>query len=101
MIGEWTASSQQGLGTYLLSANSSLNVQLVFGVTLLLTAIGVLSFLLVLAVESVATPWRSRSTAPRMPRWRGARRLGGQASGSAAGPGAQDARRLASTGHEQ
>lgn len=101
VIGEWTASSQEGLGTYLLSANASLNVQLVFGVTLLLTAIGVLSFLLVMAVESVATPWRGRSTAPRMPRWRGARRLGGQASGSAAGPGAPDARRLASTGHEQ
>lgn len=65
VIGEWTASSQQGLGTYLLSANASLDVQSVFGVTLLLTVIGVLSFLLVLAVESTATPWRHRSTARR------------------------------------
>lgn len=62
VIGEWTASSQQGLGTYLLTANSSLDVTSVFGVTLLLTLIGVLSFLFVLAVESFATPWRSRST---------------------------------------
>jgi ABC-type nitrate/sulfonate/bicarbonate transport system permease component len=66
VIGEWTASSQQGLGTYLLSANSSFNIQLVFGVTILLTAIGIISFLLVMAVESVATPWRNHSTAPRL-----------------------------------
>ncbi|MGH3471063.1 MAG: ABC transporter permease [Nocardioidaceae bacterium] len=65
VIGEWTASSQQGLGTYLLSANSSLDVTAVFGVTLLLTVIGVVSFLLVMWVESVATPWRTRSTARR------------------------------------
>lgn len=65
VIGEWTASSQQGLGTYLLSANASLDVRGVFGVTLLLTVIGVLSFLLVLTIESTATPWRHRSTARR------------------------------------
>ena len=65
VIGEWTASAQQGLGTYLLTANSSLNAPAVFGVTLLLTVIGVVSFLLVMAVESVATPWRTRSTARR------------------------------------
>lgn len=65
VIGEWTASSQQGLGTYILSANASLNAAAVFGVTLLLTAIGVISFLLVVAVESAATPWRTRSTARR------------------------------------
>ncbi len=65
VIGEWTASSQQGLGTYLLTANSSLDVQAVFGVTLLLTAIGVLSFLFVMGVEAFATPWRTRSTSRR------------------------------------
>jgi ABC-type nitrate/sulfonate/bicarbonate transport system permease component len=101
VIGEWTASSQQGLGTYLLSANSSLNAALVFGVTLLLTAIGVLSFLLVMAVESVATPWRNRSTAPRTLRRPGARRLRGKSPGTTAAPGTPDPRRLASTGHEQ
>ena len=65
VIGEWTASAQQGLGTYLLTANSSLNAPAVFGVTLLLTVIGVVSFLLVMAVENVATPWRTRPTARR------------------------------------
>ncbi|MGH3412047.1 MAG: ABC transporter permease [Marmoricola sp.] len=67
VIGEWTASSHQGLGTYLLSANSSLDVSAVFGVTLLLTAIGVASFLVVMGIESLATPWLTRSTARR---WR-------------------------------
>jgi ABC-type nitrate/sulfonate/bicarbonate transport system permease component len=65
VIGEWTASANQGLGTYLLSANSSLNVPAVFGATMLLTVIGVASFVLVGVVEGVVTPWRKRSTARR------------------------------------
>lgn len=63
VIGEWVASAQQGLGTYLQTANASLDTQGVMGATILLTAIGVASFLLVMAVEVVATPWRTRSTA--------------------------------------
>lgn len=63
VIGEWVASAQQGLGTYLLTANASLDTEGVFGAVILLTAIGVASFLLVVAVEAVATPWRTRSTA--------------------------------------
>jgi ABC-type nitrate/sulfonate/bicarbonate transport system permease component len=63
VIGEWVASAQQGLGTYLLTANASLDTQGVMGATILLTAIGVASFLLVMAVEVLATPWRTRSTA--------------------------------------
>jgi len=67
VIGEWMASAQQGLGTYLQTANASLDTRGVFGATILLTLIGVVSFLLVVAVEAVATPWRSRSTArPRL-----------------------------------
>lgn len=65
VIGEWTASSTQGLGTYLLSANSSLNAPAVFGVVMLLTVIGVASFVLVGVVEGLVTPWRKRSTARR------------------------------------
>lgn len=65
VIGEWTASSNQGLGTFILSANSSLNAPAVFGATMLLTVIGVCSFLLVRLAEGLATPWRSRSTARR------------------------------------
>jgi ABC-type nitrate/sulfonate/bicarbonate transport system permease component len=65
VIGEWVASAQQGLGTYLLTANASLDTQGVMGATILLTAIGVASFLLVMAVEVLATPWRTRSTARR------------------------------------
>jgi ABC-type nitrate/sulfonate/bicarbonate transport system permease component len=65
VIGEWTASSNQGLGTFILSANSSFNASAVFGATILLTAIGVISFLLVRAAEGFSTPWRARSTARR------------------------------------
>ncbi len=65
VIGEWTASAQQGLGTYLQTANASLDTQGVFGATILLTAIGVASFLAMVAAESLATPWRTRTTARR------------------------------------
>jgi ABC-type nitrate/sulfonate/bicarbonate transport system permease component len=70
VIGEWVASAQQGLGTYLLTANASLDTTGVMGATIMLTAIGVASFLLVMAVEVVATPWRTRSTARRKTRLR-------------------------------
>jgi ABC-type nitrate/sulfonate/bicarbonate transport system permease component len=65
VIGEWTASAQQGLGTYLQTANASLDTKGVFGATILLTAIGVASFLFVAVFEGVATPWRTRATARR------------------------------------
>jgi ABC-type nitrate/sulfonate/bicarbonate transport system permease component len=64
VIGEWTASSRIGLGTFLLSANAQMNTAGVYGAMLLLTAIGIGSFLLVLIAEHFATPWRSRMTAP-------------------------------------
>lgn len=70
VIGEWTASAKQGLGTYLLSANAQMNTAGVYAAMLLLTAIGVGSFLIVLWLELIATPWRTRSTAPRLLQWR-------------------------------
>ena len=78
VIGEWTASASQGLGTYLLSANSSLNAPAVFGATMLLTVIGVASFVLVGVVEGVVTPWRKRSTARRRIRFSGDLTSGGE-----------------------
>lgn len=71
VIGEWVASAQQGLGTYLLTANASLDTAGVMGATIMLTAIGVASFLLVMAVEVLSTPWRTRSTARRKTRLQG------------------------------
>ncbi|MBS0857064.1 MULTISPECIES: ABC transporter permease [unclassified Tatumella] len=65
VIGEWTASAQQGLGTYLLSANARMDTAGVYAAMILLTAIGVGSFLLVLGLEKIATPWRSSNKAPR------------------------------------
>jgi ABC-type nitrate/sulfonate/bicarbonate transport system permease component len=64
VIGEWTASSRIGLGTYLLSANAQMNTAGVYGAMLLLTAIGIGSFLLVVITEHFATPWRTKMTAP-------------------------------------
>lgn len=65
VIGEWTASANQGLGTFLVTANAQMNTAGVYAAMLLLTAIGVGSFLIVLGLEIIATPWRTRSTAPR------------------------------------
>ena len=65
VVGEWTASSGVGLGTYLLSANAQLNTAGVYGAMLLLTAIGIGSFLTVQTAEYFLTPWRHRSVAPR------------------------------------
>jgi ABC-type nitrate/sulfonate/bicarbonate transport system permease component len=65
VLGEWTATTTAGLGNYLLIQNSKLNIDAVYAAVLLLTAIGVTGFLLVLAAERIATPWRTRSTARR------------------------------------
>jgi ABC-type nitrate/sulfonate/bicarbonate transport system permease component len=65
VLGEWTASKTPGLGNYLLIQSSKQNTDAVYAAVLLLTAIGVTGFLLVLATERLATPWRTRSTARR------------------------------------
>jgi ABC-type nitrate/sulfonate/bicarbonate transport system permease component len=69
VIGEWTASSRMGLGTYLLSANAQMNTVGVYAAMMLMTLIGVGSFVALLAIEYLATPWRHRATSP----WRGSR----------------------------
>jgi ABC-type nitrate/sulfonate/bicarbonate transport system permease component len=62
VIGEWTASSKMGLGTYLLSANAQMNIVGVYAAMMLMTLIGVGSFVLLLVIEYLATPWRHRAT---------------------------------------
>jgi ABC-type nitrate/sulfonate/bicarbonate transport system permease component len=66
VLGEWTASTTGGLGVYLLEQNSRLNTAGVFAAILLLSAIGILGFLLVAAAEQLTTPWRTRSTPRRL-----------------------------------
>ena len=61
VIGEWTASSRMGLGTFLLSANAQMNTSGVYAAMLLMTLIGVGSFVCLLVIEYLATPWRHRS----------------------------------------
>ncbi len=65
VIGEWTASSTKGLGTYLLTSKASLNTPAVYGDTLLLTAIGVGSFVFMLILGVIVTPWQWSATAPK------------------------------------
>ena len=69
VIGEWTASSKMGLGTYLLSANAQMNTVGVYAAMMLMTLIGVGSFVCLLVLEYFATPWRHRATSP----WRHSR----------------------------
>jgi ABC-type nitrate/sulfonate/bicarbonate transport system permease component len=67
VLGEWTASTNGGLGVYLQEQNSRLNVAGVFAAILLLAAIGIVGFLVIVGVEQLATPWRTRSTPRRLP----------------------------------
>jgi ABC-type nitrate/sulfonate/bicarbonate transport system permease component len=67
VIGEALASLSLGLGNYLTIKNSQLDTAAVYAAVLLLSAIGVGGFLLVSALERLATPWRTRTTARR---WR-------------------------------
>jgi ABC-type nitrate/sulfonate/bicarbonate transport system permease component len=71
VIGEWVASLQYGLGTYLQTAAASLDTRGVLGATILLTLIGITLFLVVTAIGVVATPWERRSTARRRTRFAG------------------------------
>ncbi|OZI14393.1 ABC transporter permease [Sodalis-like symbiont of Philaenus spumarius] len=63
VIGEWTASTSGGLGAYLLQANSRLNTAGTFAAIAFLALLGVVSFLMVLALEYLVTPWRHSAQA--------------------------------------
>jgi ABC-type nitrate/sulfonate/bicarbonate transport system permease component len=73
VLGEWTASTTGGLGSYLLEQSSRLNTAGTFAAVLLLAAIGIVGFLIVAGAERLATPWRTRSTPRRLPHRRIAR----------------------------
>lgn len=62
VIGELVASQGESLAGYQRAANGFLDTPLVYGITLVMTAIGVGWFLAVVALERLATPWRTRST---------------------------------------
>jgi ABC-type nitrate/sulfonate/bicarbonate transport system permease component len=83
VIGEWTASTTRGLGNYLLEKNSRLDTAGVFAAILILAAMGITGFLIVAGVERLATPWRTRSVARRLP-WRQPRRPAAELSLSTA-----------------
>jgi ABC-type nitrate/sulfonate/bicarbonate transport system permease component len=63
VIGELVASNGSSLALLQEHANSNLNAPLVYGTTLVMTAIGISWFGLVVGLEYWATPWRRRSVA--------------------------------------
>jgi ABC-type nitrate/sulfonate/bicarbonate transport system permease component len=67
IIGELVASQGQSLAGYQRAANGFLDTATVWGLTLVMTAIGIGFFLLVAGLERVATPWRTRSVARHWP----------------------------------
>ncbi|HZS92128.1 MAG TPA: ABC transporter permease [Chloroflexota bacterium] len=61
VFGEWVG-SDQGLGAYLLQQNANLRIDRVFADIFVLSALGVLLFILTGVVEYFTTPWRHRTT---------------------------------------
>ena len=66
IIGQLVASTGSSLAGFQRAANSSLDTPAVWGAAVLMTAIGIGWFLLVVGVERVSTPWRTRSTRRRL-----------------------------------
>ncbi|MAC77322.1 MAG: ABC transporter permease [Rhodobacteraceae bacterium] len=66
VIAEWSASTSGGIGAYLMQANSRLNTSGTFAAIAYLAVLGLVAFVLVIAVEYLMTPWRTR---PMLPRW--------------------------------
>jgi ABC-type nitrate/sulfonate/bicarbonate transport system permease component len=65
VISEWTASTSPGLGNDILLRNSRLDTAGVWADVLLLTLIGLGGFVLMLGLEHLMTPWRTRASARR------------------------------------
>ncbi len=67
IIGELASSSSSGesLALYQQHANSNFSTASVYGVTMVMTVIGISWFMLVVASEVLATPWQRRSVARR------------------------------------
>lgn len=65
VIGEWTASTDGGLGAYLLQANSRMNTAGTFSAIAWLTLLGIVSFLLIVVAEYLLMPWQHTSKSRR------------------------------------
>lgn len=65
VIAEWSASTSGGIGAYLMQANSRLNTSGTFAAIAYLALLGLVAFVLVIAVEHLLTPWRHKPTVPR------------------------------------
>jgi ABC-type nitrate/sulfonate/bicarbonate transport system permease component len=69
IIGELFGSEGASLAIFQEHANTNFNTAAVYGTTMLMTVIGISWFLLVIGLETLATPWQRRSVARRY-RWR-------------------------------
>ena len=61
VFGEWVG-SDQGLGAYILQQNGTLRTDREFAAIFILSALGILLFILAGVVEYLCTPWRHRAT---------------------------------------
>jgi ABC-type nitrate/sulfonate/bicarbonate transport system permease component len=69
VLAEQTASSQGGLGQYMMAQASRLNTQGTFAAIILFAAMGLAAFLVVSLWEKAATPWRSKPAVPKRRRF--------------------------------
>ncbi|MCI1674165.1 MAG: ABC transporter permease [Bifidobacterium tibiigranuli] len=69
VLAEQTASSQGGLGQYMMAQASRLNTQGTFAAIILFAAMGLAAFLVVSLWEKAATPWRSKPVVPKRRRF--------------------------------
>jgi ABC-type nitrate/sulfonate/bicarbonate transport system permease component len=60
VFGEWVG-SDRGLGAYLLQQNAQLRTDRVFADIFILSALGILLFVLTGVIEHASTPWRHRA----------------------------------------
>ncbi len=67
IIGEQADSSGSSLFQYQFAANNSSRTDLVYGLTIVMMAIGLLWFVLIVGLDHLATPWKHRPTSRR---WR-------------------------------
>lgn len=83
VLAEQTASSQGGLGQYMMAQASRLNTQGTFAAIILFAAMGLIAFFLVSIWEKASTPWRRKAIVPKRRRFTAAHATSASTSSAA------------------